>query len=110
MLYEKETIRYPLKLSVLAWLEILKKVPLVIHQIYARGLLHNDLHMQNIIMRDKSHAKVIDFCKACLISDPIINIQAGFTKQVKYNKIHNPLAFELKNIAGRVVSIETDIH
>ena len=106
MIYEKKTQ----KLSVLTWLKILKKISLVIHQIYARELLHNALHMQNIFIRDKSHAKVIDFCKACLVSDPIIyNIKAGFTKQAKYLKIHKPLASELRKITGNVVSIETDV-
>ena len=67
-----------------------KKSSSVIHEIYARELLHNALHMQNIITRSKSHPKVIDFGKASLFSDPIIyNIKDGFTKQAKYNKIIN---------------------
>ena len=64
-----------------------------------------------MIIRDKSHPKVIDFCQACLISDPIIyKTKAGFTKHAKYNKIHKPLASELRNISGSVVSIETDLY
>ena len=80
------------KLSVITWLKILKKISSVIHEIYARGLLHNALYMQNIIILDKSHPKVIDFCEACLISDSIIyKIKVDFTKQAKYKKIHKPL-------------------
>ena len=90
------------KLSVLTWLKILKKIFSVIHEIYARGLLHNALHMQNIIILDKNHPIVTDLCQACLISDPIIyKIKVGFIKQAKYNKIHKPLASELRNIPGR---------
>ena len=40
----------------------------------------------------------------------IYNIIAGFTQQAKYNKIHKPLASELRNIPESVVSIETDVY
>ena len=34
----------------------------------------------------------------------------ALTKQVKYNKIHKPLASELRNISGSVVSTQTDLY
>ena len=100
----------PRKLSVTTWLKTLKKISSVIHEIYV-GLLHKALHMQNIIIRDKSHPKAIDLCQACLISDPIIyKTKSGFTKQAKYNKIHKLLVSELRNIPGSVILMETDLY
>ena len=44
---------------------------IAIHELHAKGLLHNDLHSGNILVRNSSHVKIIDFEKLTLVTDPL---------------------------------------
>ena len=81
-----------------------------LHSLHLKGILHNDLHANNILIRNEMYVKIIDFGKATLIEDPVIySIKKGSEKQRLYNKMHCHLAFELRNVPGSKVSEETDI-
>lgn len=81
-----------------------------LHSLHLKGILHNDLHANNILIRNEMYVKIIDFGKATLIEDPVVySIKKGSEKQRLYNKIHCHLAFELRNVPGSKVSEESDI-
>lgn len=99
-----------LNISEKKWIEISVKLCAANHDLHINGVLHNDLHMRNILLRNREHLKVIDFGKATLISDPVVyQIKVGSEKQKKYNHIYRHLAYELRNISGSGVSIQSDI-
>ncbi|XP_057305470.1 uncharacterized protein LOC130642400 [Hydractinia symbiolongicarpus] len=39
-----------------------------IHDLYVNGILHNDLHPQNVLIKNNQCAKIIDFSKATLVT------------------------------------------
>ena len=100
-----------LNISEKKWIEISVKLCAAIHDLHIKGVLHNDLHMRNLLLRNREHLKIIDFGKATLISDPVVyDIKSGSEKQKKYNDVHRHLAYELRNIPGSRVSTQSDIY
>jgi len=98
-------------LSLGVWCDILMDISKALHSLHNLGILHNDLHTCNILVRSKKHVKIIDFGKSCLISDPVVyNIKVGTDKHKKYNTFHRHLAHELRNIPGSSVSTFSDIY
>ncbi|XP_057299524.1 tyrosine-protein kinase BTK-like [Hydractinia symbiolongicarpus] len=82
-----------------------------LHDLHNKGILHNDLHSRNILLRNLKHVKIIDFGKATLVEDPVrYSIKPGTPKHQRYNTIHRHLAFELRNVPGSYVSCETDVY
>lgn len=64
-------------------------------ELHRRGILHNDLHSRNILIRDLKFVKIIDFGKSTLIDDPVVySIKPGSLKQKQYNKQHRHLAHD----------------
>jgi serine/threonine protein kinase len=77
--------------------------------LHSKGLLHNDIHGGNIIVRDCKFVKVIDFGKVSMLSNPLTyNLSAE--KRKLYNKNHKHLAYELRNINNSKQSPATDIY
>ena len=67
------------------WIAVLVDIYLTLKFTHDKGLLHNDLHSKNVLLRDKKFDKVIDFGKASLMEDPVVyNITPGSTKQLMY--------------------------
>ena len=93
------------------WKEVCLDLIHALHELHTRGILHNDLHSRNIMLRNVKHVKIIDFGKATRIDDPVCySIKPGTPKHAKYNSIHKHLAFELRNIPGSFVSCQTDVY
>ena len=57
----------PLRLAI----KIAINMCIAIHELHAKGLLHNDLHSGNILVRNSSHVKIIDFGKSTLVTNPL---------------------------------------
>ena len=92
------------------WIAVLVDISLTLKFIHDKGLLHNDLHSKNVLIRDKKFVKVIDFGKATLMDDPVVyNITPGSPKQQIYNERHKHLAYELRNVPNSAQTIQTDI-
>lgn len=82
-----------------------------IHCLHTKGLLHNDLHTRNILIRNTSNVKVIDFGKSTLIIDPLkYKIEPGSSRHKRFNSIHTFLAYELRNIPGSYQTIASDVY
>ena len=93
------------------WIQILLELCKAASFMHNKGILHNDLHSRNIILRNKQYVKIVDFGKATLVSDPLrYEIKHGSEKQKKYNTIHSHLAYELRNITGSHQSCESDVY
>ena len=93
------------------WKSICLDLVRAMHELHNRGVLHNDLHSRNILLRNSKHVKVIDFGKATLIDDPVCySIKPGTPKHKRYNTIHLHLAHELRNQPGSYVSRQSDIY
>ena len=64
--------------------------------LHVKGILHNDLHSRNILLRNRQFVKIIDFGKACMVENPpVYNIKPSSEKQKRYNKVHAHLGYEL---------------
>ena len=84
---------------------------IAIHELHAKGLLHNDLHSGNILVRNSSHVKIIDFGKSTLVTDPLrYDIELQSKQHEKFNTIHLFLAYELHNIRGSFQIIASDVY
>ncbi|XP_057315555.1 serine/threonine-protein kinase Nek7-like [Hydractinia symbiolongicarpus] len=82
-----------------------------VHQMHVRGLLHNDLHPGNVLVRNSTTVKLIDLGKATLVSDPArYDIEPGSSQQVKFNTKHLFLAHELRNVKGSYQSVQSDVY
>lgn len=87
------------------------KICKAVQEMHNRGIVHNDLHSRNVLLRDGSYVKVIDFGKATLIHDPVVyDVKPGSEKQKTYNRIHRHLAYELRNVPDSYNSEATDIY
>ena len=76
-----------------------------------KGILHNDLHGKNILLRPTKQPCIIDFGKATLASHPLIyNVCRDKSKREKYNKFHPHLAYELRNVPNTPQSFLTDVY
>eukprot|EP00111_Clytia_hemisphaerica_P011833 TCONS_00034776-protein len=93
------------------WLTVCVDLVRALDALHDRGLLHNDLHSGNILLRNIRYVKIIDFGKCTLISDPVMySIQPGTEKHQRYNTRHKHLAVELRNKPGSYVSCESDVY
>ena len=82
-----------------------------IHDLHIKGILHNDIHPRNVLVKNKQFVKLIDFGKATLINDPVrYSIEPNSERYMKYNRVHLFLAHELRNVPGSYQSIATDIY
>ena len=76
---------------------------------HSKGILHNDIKTDNVIVSNT--AKVIDFGKATLISNPVVySIAEGSEERARYNSRHRHLAHELRNVPGSKQSVLTDVY
>ena len=92
------------------WVHVLLELCKAVRFMHDKGILHNDLHSRNIILRNKEYVKIIDFGKATLVSDPLrYEIRPGSEKQKRYNAVHCHIAYELRNVRGSYQSIESDV-
>lgn len=81
-----------------------------LHHLHQSNILHNDIHPGNILLRNTKFVKLIDFGKATLADDPVLyEIKPGTRKHERYNKFHQHLGFELRNIPGSYTSYLSDI-
>ena len=79
---------------------------IAIHELHVKGLLHNDLHSGNILVRNSSHIKIIIFGKSTLVTDPLrYDIEPQSKQHERFNTVHLFLAYELRNIRGSFQSI-----
>ena len=96
---------------ILKWESICSDIIRAVHSLHLKGILHNDLHCNNALLRGDCHVKMIDFGKCTLIKDPVIYaIEPGSEKQKPYNKYHCHLEYELRHFPGSKVSCKTDIY
>ena len=93
------------------WINLILDFCMVMQYIHNKGVLHNDLHPRNILIRDQKFLKIIDFGKASLVEDPVMyDIESGSEKQALYNERHIHLAHELRNVPKSFQSIQSDIY
>ena len=84
---------------------------IAIHELHVKGLLHNDLHSGNILVRNSSLIKIIDFGKSTLVTDPLrYDIEPQSKQHERFNTVHLFLAYELGNIRGPFQSIASDVY
>ena len=58
-----------------------------IHAFHAKGVLHNDLHHGDILVKYNRYVKIIDLGKSTMIDDPILYfINPGIDKHKRYEK------------------------
>ncbi|XP_066916944.1 tyrosine-protein kinase TXK-like [Clytia hemisphaerica] len=93
------------------WITIVIDICEALKHIHDNGILHNDLHPRNILLRERKYVKIIDFGKATMVDDPVIyDIQKGSQKQKKYNTKHIHLAYELRNVSRSPQTFKSDIY
>ena len=99
------------KCFILKWESICSDIVRAVYSLHLKGILHNDLHCNNVLLSGDCHAKIIDFGKCTLIEDLIIYaIKPDSEKQKPYNKYHCHFAYEVRHIPGSKVSCKTDIY
>ena len=82
-----------------------------VHHLHIKGLLHNDLHPRNILIRNKLNVKIIDLGKPTMISDPVkYTIEVGSKRHEKFNTVHRFLAHELRNVPDSYQTVTADIY
>lgn len=93
------------------WKDVCLDLVRAIHHLHVKQLLHNDLHTQNVLLRECRYVKIIDFGKVSLIENPVVySIKPGTPTHTKYNNVHKHLAYELRNKPGTPVTPQTDIY
>jgi len=91
------------------WLEILKGIIKGLDHTHKRGILHNDLKANNVVLEKRSEAwnpVIMDFGKARFIANPKSNMSLSVSSQDVYRYPH--IAPEIVSGKGRQ-SIESDI-
>ena len=84
---------------------------IAIHELHVKGLLHNDLHSGNILVRNSSHVKIIDFGKSTLVTYPLrYDIELQSKQHERFNTVQLFLAYELRNIRGSFQNIASDVY
>ena len=110
---EGHTLSYLLKneKSFNYWKSVCLDLVRALQALHTHGILRNDLHSGNIMLRNSRYAKIIDFGKATLIEHPVeYNIKKGSPKHERYNKFHRHLGYELRNVPGSVVTCLSDVY
>ena len=74
-----------------------------------KGILHNDLHLSNIVFKESMVPVIIDFGKCTLLSNPLTYNIANTPLKAQYDKNHTHLAWELRNEMGSCQSEMSDI-
>ena len=84
---------------------------IAIHGLHVKGSLHNDIHSGNILVRNSSHVKIIDFGKSTLVTNPLrYHIEPQSKQHERFNTVHLFLPNELRNILGTFQSIASDVY
>ncbi|XP_066915199.1 raf homolog serine/threonine-protein kinase-like [Clytia hemisphaerica] len=106
-----DVIRNKTLLSTRVCFEICRKLVAGMTYLHDNGILHNDLHGRNIILRPDHSPCIVDFGKATLVTSPIIyNLTYGSKEQILYNKVHRHLAYELRNVPNSPQTPQTDVY
>ena len=53
------------------WNEVCLGIVRAIYSTYLKGIIHNDIHCKNILIRKRKYVKLIDFGKCTLTEDPV---------------------------------------
>lgn len=77
--------------------------------IHRQSILHNDLKVNNVLLRSTLTPVIIDFGKATKRNDPEI-YRLTDAQRIRYNIKYQYLAHELRNIPGSRTSTATDIY
>jgi len=97
--------------NIVDWIGSIIDVCIAVKYMHDKGILHNDLHPKNILIRDYRYIKIVDFGKATLMEDPVVySIAPGSKKHSKFNERHFHLAHELRNVSRSAQSSKTDIY
>ena len=103
LLKNEKTLKY--------WKLVCLDLVRALQALHTHGILHNDLHSGNIMLRNSQYVKIIDFGKATLIEHPVeYNIKKGTPKHDRYNKFHRHLGYELRNVPGSIVTCHSDVY
>ena len=79
--------------------------------LHDKGILHNDLHGKNILIRHTKIPCIIDFGKATLIRSPLVYDSVPDSKEQKlFNSVHKHLAYELRNVPNSPQTTQTDVY
>ena len=98
-------------LTLQPWIAVCVELCKAVQYMHDNGVLHNDLHYRNVLLREHRYVKIIDFGKATLITDTVVyNIIPGSEKHRKYNTYHRHLAHELRNVPGSRETVESDVY
>ena len=92
-------------------IKIATDISIAIYELHVKGLLHNDLHSGNILVRNSSHVKIINFAKSSLVTDPLrYDIKPQSKQYERFDTVHLFLAYELRNIRGSYQSVASDVY
>ena len=92
-------------------IKIATDICIAIHELHFKGLLYNDQHSGNILIRNSSDVKIINFGKSTLVTDPLkYEIEPQSKHYERFNAVHLFLACELCNIRGSYQSIVLDVY
>ena len=83
------------------WKEVCLDIVRAIYSLHLKGIIQNDIHCNNILIRKREYVKLIGFGKCTLAEDPVTySIKPGSDKQMFYSKYHCHLAYELRHVPG----------
>ena len=92
-------------------IKIVADICIAIHDLHVKGLLHNDLHSRNILVRNSSHVKIINFGKSALATDSLKHdIKAQSKQYERFNTVHLFLGYDLCNLCRSYQSIASDVY
>ena len=93
-----------------SWLRILKEIAKGLSHIHRRGILHNDLKANNVVLekRKEYNPVIIDFGKSRFTSDPKQVMSLSVSSQAAYRKRYPHIAPEI--VCGKgIQSVASDI-
>ena len=94
-----------------SWKEVCLDIVRAIYSLHLKGIIQNDIHCNNILIRKREYVKLIDFGKCTLAEDPVTYpIKPGSDKETFYKKYFWHLAYELRHLPGSQVCFKTDIY
>ena len=99
------------KLERSEWLDIIKGVCEGLNHVHRRQIVHNDLKSNNVVVEKRNdmwHPVIIDFEKACFISDLKPRMSLMASSQESYKKRYLHIAPEIVAGCGRQ-SIQSDV-